>query len=107
MRIPLALALLLGLTSRGALAEERRAITVAVGQTVEVEVGFAMGHLCDDPEVVRARMRDKTRETNAFVVTGLRPGTTLCRVGTVAVEDRPTFLYEITVVPARPAPPPR
>jgi len=93
-----------------AVAEDRVAIKVQVGQTVETDVGFAMGHLCDDEAVVRGEMRNKDADTNVFAVTGLRVGTTLCRVGTVTVENRPTYLFEITVVPrAKPSPakPPR
>ncbi|MDB4961861.1 MAG: hypothetical protein JWP01_1860 [Myxococcales bacterium] len=78
--------------------EERTAVTVAVGQTVELEVGYAMGHLCDSDSVVRAEMRNKNADTNVFAITGLAAGTTLCRAGTVTVENRPTVLFEITVV---------
>lgn len=77
--------------------EERVSLVVEVGQTVSREVGFAMGHLCDDETILRAEMRNGTPENNLFVVTGKKPGTTLCRAGTV--QDRPTILFEIRVVP--------
>jgi hypothetical protein len=89
--------LLVGATVASA-DEERTAVTVAVGQTVELEVGYAMGHLCDSETLVRAEMRNKNADTNVLVVTGLKAGTTLCRAGTVTVENRPTVLFEITVV---------
>ncbi len=76
-------------------AEDRVPLVVEVGQTVSREVGYAMGHLCDDESVVRAAMKNGTLENNLFVVTGKKPGTTLCRAG--VVQDRPTILFEITV----------
>ena len=75
-------------------------IVLEVGKTVSKEVGYAMGHLCDDETVVRAVMKNGTPDNNLFVVTGLKPGTTLCRAGTV--QDRPTLLFEITVVAPKP-----
>jgi len=86
-----------------ATADDVQTVVVAVGQTVARDVGWAMGHHCDDPELVRAEMRNKDQETNAFVVTGRKIGKTLCRVGTYQVEGRPTYLFEVTVVPARAA----
>jgi hypothetical protein len=91
---------LCGSSSIAAADEDRVAIKVEVGKTVETEVGFAMGHLCDDDQVVRAEMRNKNADTNVFAVTGVKLGTTLCRAGTTTIENRPTFLFEITVVPA-------
>jgi hypothetical protein len=41
-------------------------------------------------------MKNGTPENNLFVVTGLKPGTTLCRAG--VMEDRPTILFAVTVV---------
>lgn len=85
-----------------ALAEDRQTIVVTVGQTVERDVGWAMGHVCDDPAIVDATMRNKDPETNAFVVTGKQVGTTTCRAGTHQVENRPTFLFDVRVVAALP-----
>ena len=86
-------------------AEDRIAVSVRVGESVKTEVGYAMGFFCDDEKIVRGEMRNKDADTNVFVATGLAVGTTLCRAGTVTVENRPTVLLEITVVPvAKPAP---
>ena len=74
---------------------ERIPIRIAVGETKEIEVGFARMHVCDDPSIVDAEMRDKTADTNVFVVKGLRPGTTDCRAG--MDPERPSFLFSITV----------
>ena len=84
--------------ARPALAEQPESITVRVGQTVAREVGWAMGVRCDDPELVHAEMRNTDPDTNVFVVTGRKPGTTICRAGTYHVENRQTFLFEVTVL---------
>ena len=86
-------------------AGERIPLHITVGETREIEVGFARMHLCDDTSIVEAEMRDKTAETNVFVVKGLKPGTTDCRVGLDPEDGRPTFLYSITVE-KKPAPKP-
>jgi hypothetical protein len=107
MRPALGFVIAMAVAGSAAADEERRPVTVAVGQTVELEVGYAMGHLCDSETIVRAEMRNKTTDTNVVAITGLAVGTTLCRAGTVTVENRPTILFEITVVAApkrKPAP---
>ena len=93
----LAVVLALCVSGAPAFAEERIALRVRVGETVTTEVGYAMGFFCDDEKVARGEMRNKDADTNVFAVTGLAVGTTLCRAGTVTVENRPTFLFEITV----------
>ena len=102
MRI-VALALVIVLVAPAAADEDQLPVTVEVGKTVTKEVGFAMGYLCDDESIARGEMRNGTDENNIFAVTGVKPGTTLCRAGTV--RHRPTVLFTITVV--APAPPPR
>ena len=96
----LAVLLVLCSAAASALAEERVAVTVRVGETMTTEVGYAMGFFCDDDKLVRGEMRNKDADTNVFAVTGLAVGTTLCRAGTVTVENRPTYLFEITVTKA-------
>lgn len=104
-RISLALLALAVASGHAAADEERVPLVVEVGQTVSREVGFAMGHMCDDETILRAEMKNGTPENNLFVVTGVKPGTTLCRAGTV--QDRPTTLFEVRVVPKRTKPPSR
>ncbi len=96
-RLTFLVPLLLGSAPVAAQPEARQTITVAVGASSEVEVGFAMGHQCDDESIAAGEMRNKSEETNVFVVTGKKAGTTLCRAGTYLVEDRPSFLFEIVV----------
>jgi hypothetical protein len=75
------------------------ALDVGVGQTVERDVGIAMGLRCDDLSIARVSLRERAVDSNLFVVTGVAPGTTLCRVGLAT--DRPTYLFEIRVVARR------
>lgn len=81
-----------------AIADGPIPITLGVGETQAFEVGYAMGSLCDDPSIVRAEMQAKSFETNLFVVTGLKAGTTMCRAGRLDDSVRPSFLFRITVI---------
>lgn len=78
-------------------------IDVEVGQTAERDVGIAIGLLCDDLAILHAELRSETPESNVLRVTGVRPGDTLCRAGTVP--GRPVFVFEIHVTTRRTAPP--
>ena len=82
-------------------APDAQRIEVAIGQTVERDVGFAMGLLCDDLTIARFELRASTPESNKFSVTGIKEGTTSCRVGTAP--SRPSYVFEIRVVPRRAA----
>ncbi|HEU4733819.1 MAG TPA: hypothetical protein VFT22_38265 [Kofleriaceae bacterium] len=102
VRISVLLRLVTALTvlvPRETLADDALRIQVAVGETVERDVGFAMGIQCDDLTIIHAELRARTPASNTFVVTGVTEGVTLCRTGTVPT--RPTYLFEIHVVAAR------
>lgn len=71
------------------------AVRLVLGETREIEVGFARMFRCDDLAVVGGEMRDKNAATNVFVVTGKQVGTTQCRVGLEV--NRPSLLFSITV----------
>lgn len=95
-----------GLAGTAAADDDRiPVIEVAVGKTVEREVGYAIGYLCDDLTIIDVEMKAKTFENNAFVVTGKKVGATQCRVG--MDPDRPTILYDVRVVEAPKPPPPK
>ena len=94
------IALVLCLVTGHALADDTVRIDVAVGETIEQDVGFAIGLLCDDLTIIRAELRASTPESNTFTVTGVKEGTTMCRAGTSP--NRPTYLFEIHVVAPRP-----
>jgi hypothetical protein len=78
-------------------------INVEVGQTAERDVGIAIGLLCDDVSIMHAELRSETPQSNVLRVTGVQPGDTRCRAGTVP--GRPMFVFEIHVTARRAAPP--
>lgn len=73
-------------------------LAVAVGATASLDVGYARGLRCDDVTIVRAELRADTPQSNRLYVTGLHPGVTQCRAGTMGP---PTVLVTITVTPPR------
>jgi hypothetical protein len=93
------IAVILCLVATSARADDAMRIDVAVGETIEREVGFAMGLQCDDVAIIRVELRAGTPESNTFVVTGVTEGATRCRVGTMP--NRPTYVFEIHVVAPR------
>lgn len=96
----LRLTLVAALASGSALADDAPRIDVAVGETAERDVGIAIGLRCDDVSVARVDLRARTPASSVFRVTGVKEGTTTCRVGTDP--SRPTFVFEIYVVAAAP-----
>ena len=90
------LAALVALPARADDAPAR--ITVEVGKTVEREVGYAIGVICDG-DFVEAEMKSKSAETNVLVLRGLRAGKTLCRAGTDP--NRVSIVFEVIVTPKR------
>jgi hypothetical protein len=72
-------------------------LSVPVGGTASLDAGFASGILCDNVVILRAQLRGETPTSNRFYVTGVRPGQTLCRVGTA--RGSPSFLVQVTVWP--------
>jgi hypothetical protein len=56
-------------------------VTVAVGQRLEVGVGIRRGGwMCDDPSLLTGDIITRG-DTNFFVITGIKEGSTQCRVG--------------------------
>ena len=74
-------------------------IDVPVGDTIERGVGYAIGARCDDNSIVTVEMHTKNG-TNVASFTGVKEGTTTCRVGTDVT--RTSYLFEVHVVPAKP-----
>jgi hypothetical protein len=72
-------------------------LAVQVRETASIDVGFSRGILCDDASLVRVDLRGISPTQNRFYVTGLRPGATYCKVGTL--RGSPVVLLRITVVP--------
>jgi hypothetical protein len=80
------------------------AVLVEIGKTVARDVGAAIGYQCDDPSLISAELKTMSVEgrpaTNVFVVTGVRAGKTLCRVG--LDYSRPSVVFEVRVAPVAP-----
>ncbi len=74
-------------------------LEITVGKTVEVDVGYARGLICDDTTFIDARLVTRG-DSNVFVVKGLAPGATLCRVGT-DVDRVAHFMFDVRVVQPR------
>ena len=89
------IALILCIIATRASADGAERVDVAVGETIERDVGFAIGLLCDDVTILHARLRANTPESNTFIVTGVAEGATMCRAGTAP--NRPTYVFEIHV----------
>jgi hypothetical protein len=73
-------------------------VDVEVGQTVERDVGIAIGWFCDDPSLVNAGMVTRG-DHNVWIVQGVKSGATHCRVGTDYT--RPYIVFEVRVVPPK------
>jgi hypothetical protein len=56
-------------------------LSVKVGETQSVDVGPAIGLFCDDLSIAKIEMKAGTETDNRLQVTGVKPGSTLCRVG--------------------------
>ena len=72
--------------------------TLRVGESKEINVGWAAGLYCEDPSIVQATLvtgEGKNAGANVLKVTGLREGSTGCRAGTVP--GRPQVYYRFTV----------
>jgi hypothetical protein len=72
-------------------------IEVEVGKTVERDVGILRSFFCDDPSLIAAELRTRG-QTNVWVVTGQKVGTTQCRVGDFT---RPALLFDVVVKAAK------
>ncbi len=60
-------------------------VHLTVGQQKVLNVGLAIGLLCDDGTVVQAELRPVSDTENDLVLIGLKPGKTNCRAGTANV----------------------
>jgi len=85
---------MLGAIAHIAWAGDGSPLAVTVGFTVERSVGNANGWFCDDPSLVEAALETRGDE-NVWVVKGVKPGTTQCRVGTDIA--RASYVVDVTV----------
>jgi len=78
-------------------------VDVVVGKTVEQNVGYHRYRwFCDDPSILTGDLITKG-DANYFVITGVKAGSTQCRVGT----EREGFTVMNVFVSAAPAAPPK
>lgn len=71
-------------------------VELRVGETIELDVGNALGWFCDAPSLVSAEIV-AYEGFNAWVVTGASEGATQCRVGTTV--GRASYLFDVVVRP--------
>ena len=71
-------------------------INVEVGKTIQASVGHFRGYWgCDDTTLISGDIITKD-DTNYFVVTGVKAGSTQCRVGLVATGGFTVFDVYVT-----------
>ena len=70
-------------------------VHLQVGEKKVLNVGLAMGLLCDDGTVVQAELHPASHSENELVLIGLKPGKTDCRAGTANVSR--SRLVHVTV----------
>lgn len=87
----LALVLLVAATAR---ADDVNKVEVEVGQTVETNVQYARGWMCDDASLVTADMVTRD-DHNVWIVKGVKIGHTQCRVG--LDRSRVWYVFDVTV----------
>src|SRR5690349_7363523 len=93
-RVDVVLVLALLAVTVGVATQAPMQLVVEVGEVREVDVGYKIGYACDDVSILRGWMVNRG-SYNAFVVEGVAPGSTWCRVGTDP--SLPSFLFEVVV----------
>jgi hypothetical protein len=87
----LPLVLLFAATAR---ADDIPKLELEVGQTIEANVHYARGWMCDDPTLISADLVTRD-DHNDWIVKGVKIGHTQCRVG--LEQSRPFYVFDITV----------
>jgi hypothetical protein len=81
-----------------AYADEPPRVDLEVGGTVEKNVAYARGWMCDDPSLLTAQMVTRD-DHNVWIAKGVKVGKTLCRVG--LDHQRVSYVFDVHVVPKR------
>ena len=68
---------------------------VELGKTVERDVAAARGWFCDEPSLVKAELVTRG-DRNFWIVSGVKLGSTQCRVGTDV--HRVYYVFDVSVV---------
>jgi hypothetical protein len=88
------LVLVMMLVAATARADDPNKLEIEVGQTVETNVQYARGWMCDDPSLVTADMVTRD-DHNVWIVKGAKVGHTQCRVGLDRL--RVYYVFDVTV----------
>ena len=91
-------ALLLLWIASTAHADEAPRVDVEIGASVEKNVEYARGYMCDDPSLVTAEMVTRD-DHNVWIVKGVKVGETRCRVGLDRLHV--WYVFDVHVVPKR------
>lgn len=86
------------LIASSAFADDVPRIDVEVGKKFEKNVEYARGYMCDDPSIVTAEMITRD-DRNYWVVTGVKVGETMCRVGLDRLALH--YVFDVRVLPKR------
>ncbi len=79
----------------GAVANGQSGLQLELGKKVEINVGYARGWMCDDPSFVQADLVTRG-DHNVWIVTGVKLGQTMCRVGTDPFAY--SYVFDVRVV---------
>jgi hypothetical protein len=74
-------------------------VTLQVGEQRVLNVGLAMGLMCNDGTVVQATLRTVSETENELVLVGLKPGKTACRAGTSNMSRSKLVKVTVTAAP--------
>lgn len=91
LRLVLSLSVVLMSTPAGQTSV--RHLDVPVGGIVEADVDYKIGYACDDNSILNAHMETRG-DHNWFIVEGVAPGRTTCRVGG---PELPSYLFDVEV----------
>ena len=86
------------LVAATAYADDVPRVDVEVGASVEKNVEYARGFMCDDPSLVSVEMVTRD-DHNVWIVKGVKVGETLCRVGLDRL--RVHYVFDVHVLPKR------
>lgn len=79
-------------------AVETPRVDIELGVTVEKNVSYARGWMCDDPSLLTAEMVTRD-DHNVWIAKGVKLGETQCRVGLDRM--RVYYVFDVHVVPKR------
>ena len=97
MRGLLVVVLSVGLAGTAA-ADDVTRVDIELGSTVEKNVVYARGWMCDDPSLLTAQVVTRD-DHNVWIAKGVKLGHTTCRVGVDKLAA--SYVFDVHVVPKR------